>query len=60
MTVNRDFAPHGSYEVTLHGVEPGDAGSYSALASNTVGQEECTCGVTVKGERDVDSRFPLK
>ena len=47
--VNRDFAPHGSYELTIHSVEAADSGSYSALASNNAGQEECCCAVTVKG-----------
>jgi hypothetical protein len=49
VTVNRDFAPHGSYEITIHHVKVSDGGSYSAMASNTVGQAESFCGVTVKG-----------
>ena len=48
--VNRDCAPHGSYEIVVHEVTEADAGSYAALASNTVGQEECTSAVTVKGK----------
>ena len=50
VVVNRDCAPHGSYEIVVHEVTEADAGSYAALASNTVGQEECTSAVTVKGK----------
>ena len=49
VVVNRDFAPHGSYEITIHKVGDADAGQYSAIASNTVGKEECSCQVSVKG-----------
>ena len=50
VVVNRDFAPHGSYEITIHKVGDADAGQYTAVASNTVGKEECSCQVSVKGE----------
>lgn len=51
VTVNRDCAPHGSYEIVLHKVAAGDAGSYSALATNSVGSEECMAAVSVKGKK---------
>ncbi len=59
MSVNRDFAPHGSYEVTIHSVTESDAGSYSAVATNTVGTEECSSAVTVKGEDCITGRTQL-
>ena len=46
VVVNRDFAPHGSYEITIHKVGDADAGQYTAIASNTVGKEECSCQVS--------------
>lgn len=49
VVVNRDFAPHGSYEITIHKVGDADAGQYTAVATNTVGKEECSCQVSVKG-----------
>ncbi len=49
VTVNRDFAPHGSYEVVIHKVCATDAGSYSATANNVSGADECSAAVTVKG-----------
>jgi len=48
VTVNRDYAPHGSYEITVHNVEAADSGEYSATAINTVGQESCSAAVGVK------------
>ena len=53
VVVNRDFAPHGSYEITIHKVGDADAGQYTAVASNTVGKEECSCQVSVKDAKDV-------
>jgi len=48
LKVNRDFAPHGSYELIVHDVRESDAGEYSAAAENTVGKEECKANVTAK------------
>ncbi len=50
VTVNRDHAPHGSYEVVIHKVNSGDAGSYTAAATNSHGTEESIAAVTVKGK----------
>jgi hypothetical protein len=49
VTINRDFAPHGSYEIIFHKVEDSDAGNYTAVATNTVGMERCCCTIGVKG-----------
>ena len=49
ITVNRDGGPNGSYEIVIKKVQAGDAGSYTAAASNSFGTEECVAAVTVKG-----------
>lgn len=50
IVVNRDGGPNGSYEIIIKKVGSGDAGSYSAVASNDFGKEECVAAVTVKGK----------
>ena len=49
IAVNRDGGPNGSYEIVIKKVKSGDAGSYTAAASNSFGTEECVAAVTVKG-----------
>lgn len=49
ISVNRDHAPHGSYELTIHQVKDEDSGSYSVAALNTCGTAECVAAVTTKG-----------
>lgn len=53
VTVNRDCAPHGSYEIVIHKVQSADAGSYTAVASNSLGTEECVAAISVKDAKDV-------
>ena len=53
VSVNRDYAPHGSYELTIHDVRADDGGSYTVAASNNAGTEECIAGVTTKGRLGV-------
>lgn len=48
--VNRDGGPNGSYEIIIKKVQSGDAGSYTAVATNSSGSEECVAAVTVKGK----------
>lgn len=50
VTVNRDGGPNGSYEIIIKKVQSDDAGSYTAVASNNFGSEECVAAVTVKGK----------
>ncbi|XP_040572571.1 protein Obscurin [Lepeophtheirus salmonis] len=54
-TINRDHAPHGSYEVIIHDVKAEDAGQYSVVASNTLGTEQCAASISVKDAKDVFS-----
>ena len=49
VVVNRDGGPNGSYEITVKKVQAGDAGTYSAVASNNFGKAECAAKVGVKG-----------
>eukprot|EP00094_Tigriopus_californicus_P003329 TCALIF_03202-PA protein Name:"Similar to unc-89 Muscle M-line assembly protein unc-89 (Caenorhabditis elegans)" AED:0.27 eAED:0.27 QI:0/0.83/0.76/0.92/0.91/0.88/25/216/2842 len=53
ISVNRDHAPHGSYELTVHQVKEDDSGSYSVAALNTCGTAECVAAVTTKDAKDV-------
>ena len=47
--VNRDGGPNGSYEIVIKNVQSGDAGTYTAIASNSFGKEECIASITVIG-----------
>ena len=38
-----------TYEIIIKKVQTGDAGSYTCVASNSFGNEECVGTVTVKG-----------
>ena len=58
VTVNRDGGPNGSYEIIIKKVTSGDAGSYSAKASNDFGAEECVAAVTVKGKNFTSEKKP--
>ena len=49
VVINRDGGPNGTYEINIKKVQSGDAGSYSVVASNSFGKEECTAAMTVKG-----------
>lgn len=49
VAVNRDGGPNGTYELIIKKVQSGDAGSYTAVASNSFGSEESIAAVTVKG-----------
>ena len=49
VAVNRDGGPNGTYEIIIKKVQAGDAGSYTAVASNNFGSEESIAAVTVKG-----------
>ena len=49
VVVNRDGGPNGTYEIIVKKVQTGDAGSYTCVASNSFGSEECVGTVTVKG-----------
>ena len=49
VVINRDGGPNGTYEIIIKKVQTGDAGSYTCVASNSFGNEECVGTVTVKG-----------
>merc|ERR1719210_3036057 len=53
VVINRDGGPNGTYEINIKKVQSGDAGSYSVVASNSFGKEECTAAMTVKDSKDV-------
>ena len=50
VTVNRDHGPNGSYEIVIHKVEAGDAGNYSAVATNDFGKADCSAKIGCKGD----------
>ena len=49
IVVNRDGGPNGTYEIIIKKVQTSDAGSYTAVATNSNGAEESSATVTVKG-----------
>jgi len=53
VSVNRDHAAHGSYELVIHKVEDGDAGTYKAEAQNSHGKADTESKVTIKDAKDV-------
>ena len=59
VVVNRDGGPNGSYEITVKKVQAGDAGTYSAVASNNFGKAECAAKVGVKGNTTTNRIKPF-
>jgi serine/threonine protein kinase len=53
VSVNREHAGHGSYELVIHKVQEGDAGDYSAVATNSHGSATSEAKVGVKDAKDV-------
>jgi len=55
VSINRDHAAHGSYELVIHKVEAGDAGTYKAEATNAHGKDNTEAKVGIKDAKDVFS-----
>jgi len=53
VTVNRDHAANGSYELVIHKVQDSDAGTYKVEASNSHGKDETEAKVGIKDAKDV-------
>jgi len=53
VSINRDHAGHGSYELTIHKVADTDAGMYKAVAENSHGKAETEAKVGIKEAKDV-------
>jgi len=53
VTVNREHAANGSYEVTIHKVQEADAGVYKVEASNSHGKADTEAKVGIKEAKDV-------
>ena len=53
ISVNRENAGHGSYELVIHKVQDSDAGNYSAVATNTHGTDSSEAKIGVKGELSI-------
>ena len=53
VTVNRDHAASGTYELQIHKVQDSDAGSYKAEASNSHGKDSTEAKVGIKDAKDV-------
>jgi len=53
VTVNRDHAASGSYELVIHKVQDSDAGVYKAEATNSHGKADTEAKVGIKEAKDV-------
>jgi len=53
VSVNREHAANGSYELFIHKVQDSDAGVYKAEASNSHGKAETEASVAIKEAKDV-------
>jgi len=53
VSVNREHAASGTYELQIHKVQDSDAGTYKAEASNSHGKESTEAKVGIKDAKDV-------
>lgn len=59
VSINRDHAGHGSYELTIHKVADTDAGMYKAVAENSHGKAETEAKVGIKGKNSFIRKLEL-
>lgn len=50
VSINRDHAASGSYELVIHKVQDSDAGVYKAEATNSHGKADTEAKVGIKGK----------